>query len=32
MSGNSMHRFPAALFAALTLVSGIIFASVNPKA
>jgi hypothetical protein len=32
MSGKSMHRFPAALFAALTLASGIIFASGNPKA
>ena len=32
MIGKSMHRFPAALFAALTLASGIIFASGNPKA
>jgi FtsP/CotA-like multicopper oxidase with cupredoxin domain len=32
MSGKSMHRFPAAVFVALTLASGIIFASGNPKA
>ena len=32
MIGKSMHRFPAALFAALTLASGIIFASGNPNA
>ena len=32
MIGKSMHRFPAALLAALTLASGITFASEDPKA
>jgi hypothetical protein len=32
MSGKSMHRFPAALFSALTLASGIIYASGSTNA